>query len=68
MAQQVKNPGASGDMGSILGAGKSPRGGMGNPLQYSCLKNAMDRGDWWATVQRDPKSRTLLSKHRVLQH
>ena len=36
--------------GSIPGLGRSPGGGPGNPLQYSCLKNSMDRGAWWATV------------------
>ena len=40
----------AGDTGSIPGSGKSSGGGNGNPLQYSCLGNAMDRGDWWATV------------------
>ena len=38
------------DMGSIPGLGRSPRRGHGNPLQYSCLKNSMDRGAWRATV------------------
>ena len=42
----------AGDLGSIPGSGKSPGEGNGNPLQYSCLKNPMDRGAWWATVQR----------------
>ena len=37
-------------MGSILGLGGSPGGGHGNPFQYSCLENSMDRGAWWATV------------------
>ena len=37
------------DMGSIPGSRRSPAGGHGNPLQYSCLENPMDRGDWWAT-------------------
>ena len=47
----VKNPLAnSGDMGSIPGSGRSPGEGNGNPFQYSCLKNPMDRGTWWATV------------------
>ena len=36
-----------GDMGSIPGLGRSPGGGHGNPLQYSCLENPMDRGAWW---------------------
>ena len=38
------------DAGSILGWGRSPGGRNGNPLQYSCLENPMDRGIWWATV------------------
>ena len=50
----VKNPPASagdtGDMGSIPGLGRSPGGGNGNPLQFSYLKNPMDRGAWQATV------------------
>ena len=40
----------AGDLGSILGSGKSPGEGNGNPLQYSCLENPMDRQVWWATV------------------
>ena len=39
-----------GDPGSILGSGRFPGEGIGNPLQYSCLENPMDRGAWWATV------------------
>ena len=35
------------DMGLIPGSGRSPGGGNGNPLQYSCLENPMDRGAWW---------------------
>ena len=47
----VKNtPANVGDMGLIPGSGRSPEGGTGNPLQYSCLENAMDRGALWATV------------------
>ena len=50
----VKNPPACArdtrDVGSIPGPGRSPGGGHGNPLQYSCLENLMDRGAWWATV------------------
>ena len=38
----------AGDPGSIPGSGRSPGEGNGNPLQYSCLKNSMDRGAWWA--------------------
>ena len=52
--------GDAGDVGSIPGLGKSPGGGHGNPLQYSCLENPMDRGAWWATVYRVAKSQTLL--------
>ena len=44
------NTGDAGDTGSIPGSGRSPGGGNGNPLQYSCLENSMDRGAWWATV------------------
>ena len=40
----------AGDPGSIPGSGRSPGGGSGNPLQYSCLENSMDRGAWWAIV------------------
>ena len=40
----------AGDPGSIPGSGRSPREGNGNPLQYSCLGNSMDRGAWWAIV------------------
>ena len=40
------------DTGSIPGLGRSLAGGNGNPLQYSCLEKSMDRGAWWATVQR----------------
>ena len=40
----------AGDLGLILGSGRSPGEGNGNPLQYSCLENSMDGGAWWATV------------------
>ena len=47
----IKNPPAdAGDESLILGSGRSPREEKGNPLQYSCLGNPMDRGAWWATV------------------
>ena len=47
----VKNPPANvGDPDSILGSGRSPGEGNGNPLQYSCLENSMDRGAWQAIV------------------
>ena len=49
----VKNlPDNVGDTGSIPGPGRSPGIGNGNPLQYSCLENAMDRGAWEATSLR----------------
>ena len=50
----------TGDLGSILGLGRSLGGGKGNPLQYSCLKNPMDRGAWRATVHGVAKSQTKL--------
>ena len=58
----VKNPsvntGDIRDSGSIPGLGRSPGGGHGNPLQYSCLENPMDRGAWRATVHGVTKSWT----------
>ena len=57
----VKNPPAStGDAVLVSGLGGSPGGGHGNPLQYSCRENLMDRGAWWATVHRVTKSQTQL--------
>ena len=57
----VKNPPSNaGVAGSIPGSGRSPRGGNGNPLQYACLENPMNRGAWWATVHRVTKSRIWL--------
>ena len=49
-------------MSSIPGLGRSLGGGHGNPLQYSCLENPMDRGAWWATVHRVAKSQTQLKR------
>ena len=47
----IKNlPANTGDAGSIPGLGRSPGDRNGNPLQYSCLENTMDRGTWWAIV------------------
>ena len=67
VAQMVKNlPANAGDTGNeglIPGLGKSPGEGNGNPLQYSCLENPMDRGAWQATVHGVKKSRTRLSTH-----
>ena len=48
----------AGDVGSISGLGRSPGRGHGNPLQYSCLENPMDRGAWRATVHGVAKSKT----------
>ena len=47
------NAGDIKDVGSISGLGRSPGEGHGNPLQYSCLENHMDRGVWQAIVHRD---------------
>ena len=60
MALVVKNPPANGDVrdaSSIHGSGRFLGGGHGNPLQYSCLENPMDRGDWQAMVHRVAKFR-----------
>ena len=51
----------AGDSGSIPESGRSPGEGNGNPLQYSCLENPMDRGIWWATVHGVTKSQKRLS-------
>ena len=50
------------DVGSIPGLGRSPGGGNGNPLQYPCLENPIDRGAWWATVHEVAKSQTQLER------
>ena len=61
----VRNPPAmqevqeTGDV-SVPGSGRSPAGGLGNPLQYSCLENPMDRGTWRVTAHGVAKSRTQL--------
>ena len=52
------NAGDAGDVGSIPGSERSPEVGNGNPLQYSCLENSMDRGAWWATLREVTKSQT----------
>ena len=54
------NAGEAGDVGSNPESGRAPGGGHGNPLQYSCLENPMDRGAWRSTVQRVTKSQTRL--------
>ena len=51
----------AGDPGSIPGSGRSPGEGHGNPLQYSCLENCMERGAWWFTVHGVEKCWTQLS-------
>ena len=61
----VKNQSANaGDSGLIPGLGRSPGVGYGNPLQYSCLENSMDRGAWRATVHEVEE----LDKTGVIQH
>ena len=59
-----KNPlaiaGVVRDLGSIPGLERYPGGEYGNPLQYFCLENPMDRGAWWAAVHGGEKSRTRL--------
>ena len=58
VAQMVKNPLVNaGEVCSITGSRRSPGGGNGNPLQYSCLKNPMDRGAWWAIVVATSQTR-----------
>ena len=57
------NVGDGRDAGSIPGLGRPPGEGHGNPLQYSCLENSMDRGAWWATVLGVAQSWTPLSTH-----
>ena len=59
-----KLPANAGDTegeGSVLGLGRPPGGGHGNPLQYSRLGNPMDKGAWWATVHGVAESHTGLS-------
>ena len=55
------NAGDTRDVGSIPGLRRFPEGGNGNPLQYSCLENFMDRGAWWATVHGVAKTQTWLN-------
>ena len=56
----------TGDVGLIPGSGRSPGGGNGNPLQYSCLENPMDGGAWQATVIEVTKSQTRLSNYTLV--
>ena len=57
------NAGDIRDVSSIPGSGRSLGRGHGNPLQYSCLDNHMDRGAWWAAVHGVTKGRTQLGTH-----
>ena len=65
VALVVKNPPANAgdarDVSSVPGLGRSSGVGSGNPLQYSCLENSMDRGAWQATVHAVANSQTCLS-------
>ena len=54
------NAGDTGNVGLIPGSGRLPGGGHGNPLQYSCLENPMDRGAWRAAVRGVAKSQTVV--------
>ena len=69
VALVVKNPPANAgdirDAGSILGWGRSPAGDHGKPLQYPCLENPMDRGDWWGY---SPWGRKESDPTEVTQH
>ena len=56
----LANAGDVRDAALIPGSGRSPGGGHGNPLQYFCLENLMNRGAWWATVHSVAKSWTRL--------
>ena len=51
----------AGDQGLIPGSGRSSGEGNGNPFQYPCLENSIDREDWWAIVRGVTKSQTQLS-------
>ena len=59
---------ATGETGLMPGSGRSPGGRHGNPLQYSCLENSMDRGAWGATVHGVTKSRTQLNRLSTHAH
>ena len=62
MALVVKSlPANAGDMGSVPGSGRSPGVRNGNPVQYSCLEDPLDRGAQWASVQGVTQSQTQLS-------
>ena len=65
----VKNPpvnaGDTRDAGSIPGLQRSPGEGNGNPLQYSCLENSMDKGTWWAIVHGVTKSQKSVTINNI---
>ena len=64
----LKNPPANaGDVSLIPGSGRSPGEGNGNPLQYSCLGNPMDRAPWWAPVMRSQRARHDLATQQQQQ-
>ena len=62
------NAGDIRDVGSIPWSGRSPEGGHGNPLQYSCLENSMDRGAWWVIAHRVTKSWSQLKWRHTYTH
>ena len=65
----IKNlPANIGDAGLILGSGKCPRVGSGNPLKYSCLENFLDGGDQWALIHGVAKFQTWLSTLNTFKH
>ena len=69
----VKNlPANAGDVGSMLESGRSPGRGNGNPLQYSCLENLVDKGAWWAVVHGGHKelgmTEELNTSHSYCSH
>ena len=68
--ESIRNVGNAGHLGSISGSGNSPEGGSRNLLQYSCLRNPMDRGAWQGTVHRVAKSQIGQSDrtHTRLHH
>ena len=60
--------GGTGDLDSVPGSGRSPEGGHGNLLYYSCLENPMDRGAWWAIVHGSQRVRHDLATEHAHMH